>query len=183
MRIRLSHVPYIAKKIAIDISKNKNIKIETTLENIIEVSKEVLIHDLKQEKVLEERVNELIEEQEENFEFLSIDYKEVFSKAKRKLAKEYGVILNQEDRYNNIAHLILDELWQAEVISYKIAENKVKNMILTSIESYVNAFSEIEDIAFERIQNYKRKLVPGSEEYEMVFSKLYEEELVRRGLN
>jgi hypothetical protein len=56
-------------------------------------------------------------------------------------------------------------------------------MILTSIESYVNAFSEIEDVAFERIQNYKRKLVPGSEEYEMVFSKLYEEELVRRGLN
>jgi hypothetical protein len=183
MRIKLSHVPYIAKKIAIDVSKNKNITIDTTLEDIIEVSKEIIFEDLKNEKALEEKVNELIEEQEENFEFLSIDYKEVFNKAKRKMAKDFGVMLNQEDRFSNIAHLILDELWQREVISYTVSENKVKNIILGAIDSYIDTFNEIEDIAYERIQNYKRKLVPGSDDYEIVFSKLYEEELVRRGMN
>jgi hypothetical protein len=183
MRIKLSHVPYIAKKIAIDVSKNKNITIDTTLEDIIEVSKEIIFEDLKNEKALEEKVNELIEEQEENFEFLSIDYKEVFNKAKRKMAKDFGVMLNQEDRFSNIAHLILDELWQREIISYTVSENKVKNIILGAIDSYIDTFNEIEDIAYERIQNYKRKLVPGSDDYEIVFSKLYEEELVRRGMN
>jgi hypothetical protein len=183
MRIKLSHAPYIAKKIALDVSKNRNIKIDTTLEDIIEVSKEVLIQDLKNEKALEEKVNLLIEEQEENFEFLSVDYREVFSKAKRKMAKDFGVILNHEDRYSNVSHLILDELWQREIISYNLSENKVKNIIFNAIESYVNIFNEIEDIAFERIDNYKRKLVPGSDEYDLIFAKLYEEELARRGMN
>jgi hypothetical protein len=74
-------------------------------------------------------------------------------------------------------------LWQREIISYKVSENKVKNIILGAIDSYIDTFNEIEDIAYERIQNYKRKLIPGSDDYEIVFSKLYEEELVRRGMN
>jgi len=183
MRIKLSHVPYIAKKIALDISKNKNITIDTTLEDIIKISKEVLGENLENERALEEKVNELIDAQEEEFEFLSVDFREVFSKAKRKMAKEFGVILNYEDRFSDVSHKILDELWQNEIISYQLAENKVKNIIFNAMESYFKTFNEVEDIAYDRIENYKRKLIPGSDEYELIFSKLYEEELARRGMN
>jgi len=54
--------------------------------------------------------------------------------------------------------------------------------LYTAIETYVANFQGIEDDVAEKISNYKRKLVPGSEEYDLIFEKLYEEELSRRGM-
>jgi hypothetical protein len=47
---------------------------------------------------------------------------------------------------------------------------------------YMKTYEEIEDIVIERIDNYKRKLIPGSEDYEIVYKKLYESELQNRGM-
>ena len=41
---------------------------------------------------------------------------------------------------------------------------------------------KIEDIVIEKIEGYKRTLIPGTEEYDMVFEKLYEEELRKKGM-
>ena len=50
------------------------------------------------------------------------------------------------------------------------------------MEHYLENFQSIEDDVAEKISNYKRKVVPGSEEYDLIFEKLYEEELKRRGM-
>jgi hypothetical protein len=36
--------------------------------------------------------------------------------------------------------------------------------------------------AYEKIKNYKRKLIPGTEDYDLIFKRLYEEELIKKGL-
>ena len=33
-----------------------------------------------------------------------------------------------------------------------------------------------------KLKNYKRKLIPGTEDYDLVYHRLYEEELIKRGL-
>ena len=98
------------------------------------------------------------------------------------MAKEYGVILSYEDRFNNVAHQILDRLYDDDLINYSVSENIVKNVIYTSIENYIKSFEEIEDIVIQKIEKMQRKLIPGSDDYNTVFERLYREELRRRGM-
>ena len=182
MKIRLPHAPYIANKIAIDILNCGFVTMNKGLEPIVKVAEDLIVADIKQESALEERVTEILDQNEDEMEFQRVDRRNMFWLIKKKLAREFGVILSYEDRYNDVAHKILETCWKSDLIEYNVTENRVKNVVYTAIESYVSTFQSIEDDVAERISNYKRTLVPGSEEYDLIFEKLYEEELRRRGM-
>jgi len=182
MKIRLPHAPYIANKIAIDILNCGFVTMNKGLEPIVKVAEDLIVADIKQESALEERVTEILDQNEDEMEFQRVDRRNMFWLIKKKLAREFGVILSYEDRYNDVAHKILETCWKSDLIEYNVTENRVKNVVYTAIETYVSTFQAIEDDVAERISNYKRTLVPGSEEYDLIFEKLYEEELRRRGM-
>lgn len=182
MKIRLPHAPYIANKIAIDLIKNNFIKMAQGVEPVSKVAQELLEGDIEKEIALEERVDEILEDNEDEIEFMQIDRRNMFWLVKKKLATEYGVVLSYEDRYNDLCHRILDALIEKKLISYTVSENMVKNIIYGAIENYLETFEDIQESVAEKIDHYKRKLIPGSEEYDLVFEKLYEEELKKRGM-
>ncbi|MDD3343363.1 MAG: DUF507 family protein [Sulfurospirillaceae bacterium] len=182
MKIRLPHAPYIANKIAIDIFNCGFVTMQKGLEPVVKVAEDLIIADIKKETALEERVSEILEQNEDEMEFQRVDRRSMFWLIKKKLAKEYGVILSYEDRYNNLSHEILETCWKNNLIEYNVTENRIKNVVYASIEHYIDSYQEIEDVVAENISHYKRKLVPGSEEYDLIFEKLYEEELKRRGM-
>lgn len=182
MRLRLPHAPYVANKIAIDLAKSGFVTFTKGIEPVAKAAQDLIEEDLKKEQALEEHVREIIEENEEEIEFMLADPKQLFWMIKKKLAPEYDVILNYEDRFNHLAHKILDRLIKEDLINFSVTENRVKNIIYDAIIGYINMYDEIEDIVLEKISNYKRKLIPGSDEYELVFKKLYEDELKKRGM-
>lgn len=182
MRIRLPHSPYIANKITIDLLNSGFVEMKSGIEPVKSAIKTIIDTDIKKELALEEKVKEKLEESEDDIEFLRADYKQLFWMVKKRLAPEFDVILSYEDRYNNVAHQILDVLWNEDLMEYSVAENKIRNIIYNSISTYVNSFEEIEDVVFEKIGNYKRKLIAGTEEFEIIFQKIYEEELKKRGM-
>lgn len=182
MRIKLPHTPYIAQKIAIDLLKSGFVTLNKGVEPLAALAKEILDDDLNRERALEERVNEVLEENENEMEFMQVDRKNMFWLVKKKLAKEYNVILAYEDRFNNVAHLILEAAWKKSLMDYTVSENRIKNIIYGSIESYIKTYEKLEDEVIAKIDNYKRKLIPGTEEYDIVFEKLYEEELRKKGM-
>jgi len=182
MKIRLPHAPYIANKIAIDILNCGFVTMLKGLEPVMKVAEDLIVEDIKQETALEERVTEILEQNEDEMEFQRVDRRNMFWLIKKKLAKEFDVILSYEDRYNELAHKILETCWKRSLIEYNVSENRIKNVVYNAIEMYVAHFQEIEDSVAEKISHYKRKLVPGSEEYDLIFEKLYEEELRRRGM-
>lgn len=182
MKIRLPHAPYIANKIAIDILNCGFVTMHKGLEPVVKVAEDLIVEDIKKEIALEERVVEILEQNEDEMEFQRVDRKSMFWLIKKKLSKEFGVILSYDDRYNEVAHKILETSWKMGLIDYSVAENRVKNVVFTAIESYVAQFQEIENEVGDKIANYKRKLIPGSEEYDLIFEKLYEEELRKRGM-
>jgi hypothetical protein len=47
---------------------------------------------------------------------------------------------------------------------------------------FLNRENEAREEVYKKIENYKRPLIPGTEEYELVFQRLYEQELRKRGL-
>lgn len=182
MRIRLPHIPYITNKIVLDIANSSFIEIKDQLEKLNVSIKQILEFDLNQEKKLDEKVKELLEEQEDEMELMQVDRKNMFWLVKKKLASEFNVILNTEDRHNDLAHKILMELVEKDLINFIVSENRVKNLIFSSIESYLKIYESLEDEVYEKISNYKTKPIPGSEEYELIFEKLYQEELRKKGM-
>jgi hypothetical protein len=182
MKIRLPHAPYIARKIALDLLNSGYVTFTEGVDIVAERAEEILEADLKKELALEERVNEILEENEDEMEFMRVDRRNMFWLVKKKMAADYGVILSYEDRFNNVAHQILDKLYDDDLINYSVSENVIKNVIYTSIENYIKSFEQIEDDVIEKIEKMQRKLIPGTDDYNVVFERLYRDELRKKGM-
>lgn len=182
MKIKLHHTDFVSRKLTRDLINCQFVEVRKTKEAISEEIKKILNEDIENEMALDEKVNEILEEQESEIQFYQADYKQLFWMAKKRLANDFGVILSNEDRFSDIAHKILDVLWEDDFIHYTVDDNKVKNILLTSLENFIHGFEEADGAVHEKIKHYKRKLIPGTDEYDLIFHKLYEEELIRRGI-
>jgi hypothetical protein len=182
MKIRLPHAPYIANKIAIDLVNSGFVTLCSGLEPVVKSAQDLIEEDISKEMALEERVEELLDDNEDDMEFMQVDRRNMFWLIKKKLAKEYNVVLSYEDRYSDLAHKIMEVLWKDDLVAYSVAENRVKNIIYGAMEVYIASFEDVEETVAEKITHYKRKLIPGSPEYDLVFERLYEEELRKKGL-
>ena len=182
MRIKMPHIPYITSKIMLDIANSSFVEIKDQLEKLKPCIEKVLENDLLNEKKLDEKARELLQEQEDEMDLMQVDRKNMFWLVKKKLASQFSVILDSEDRHNRLAHEILNELVENDYINFLVSENRVKNLIFSSIEEYLRIYEKLEDEVYEKISNYKTKPVPGSEEYELIFEKLYQEELRKKGM-
>jgi len=92
MKVRLPHAPYIANKIAIDMLNSGVIKLNKGLEPVAKIARELIEEDIKKEIALEERVDEILDDNDDEIEFRQVDRRSMFWLVKKKLAKEYEVI-------------------------------------------------------------------------------------------
>lgn len=182
MRLRAEHAKFVADKIGVDLLNCGFVKIKQGLEAVSELATKIILEDIAVDDELNAKTRELVDNQEEDIEFFQADRKQLFWMVKRKLADAEGIKLNWEERLSDLAHSILDELYEEDLIEYNVTENRVKNVIYKSIEDYLARQSDIEDKVHEKISHYKRKVMYGTEEYDILYNKLYEEELRKLGL-
>ncbi|MEN4046647.1 DUF507 family protein [Sulfurimonas sp. NWX367] len=182
MKISLKTIPHIANKIAVDLNKSGAVTMTKGLENVALEAQKVLEENVKQEMALEKKVDEICMDNEEEIEFMLADERQLFFMIKKKLAPEYGVILDYEERYSDISHKILDELYEEDLIHFEVTENRIKNIIYNAITSFIADASEIEDAVMDKIRSYKRKFIPGTDEFDILHEKLYREELMKKGM-
>ncbi|NOQ30400.1 MAG: DUF507 family protein [Helicobacteraceae bacterium] len=182
MKISLSHVPHISTKVAVDLNRSPLVTMTQGLEPIAHEAEKILAENIKQEIALENRVHEVIDDNEDEIEFYLADERQLFFMIKRKIAPEFGVILSYEDRFSDISHKILDSLYEEDLLHYDVSENRVKNIIYDSITSFIADTAEIENAVYEKIKTYKRDLIPGTDDYSILHEKLYKEELLKRGM-
>lgn len=182
MRITSTHTKYITNKILLDLANSNFVEIVETMDALRPIISEELDLEVAKENALNERVNELLTEQEDEMEFMQVDRRSMFYLVKKKLATQYDFLLNKEDRFNFIAQKILHRLIDADLINFSVSENRLKNLIYNSIEEYLKSYDKLEDLVLEKMDSFKKRLVAGSEEYELVFDRLYQEELRKKGL-
>jgi hypothetical protein len=182
MKISLKTIPHISNKIAIDLNKSGVVTMTKGLEAVAFEAQKILENSTKQEMALEQKVNAICDENEEEIEFMLADGRQLFYMIKKKLAPEFGVILDYEERYSDLSHKILDELYEEDLIHFDVTENRIKNIIYNAITSFIASTSEIEDAVMDKIRSYKRKFIPGTDEFEILHEKLYREEMMKRGL-
>ncbi len=182
MKISLKTIPHIANKIAIDLNKSGVVTMTKGLEPIAKEAQKILENDIKQEMALEEKTHQICEANEEQIEFNLVDERQLFFMIKKKLAPEFGIILNYEERYSDLSHKILDELYEEDLIHFDVTENRIKNIIYNAIASFISEASVLDNIIMEKIKTYKKRYIPGTDEFDILYEKLYKEELTRRGM-
>ncbi len=182
MKISLKAIPHISNKIAIELNKSGVVTMTKGLEPIANEAEKILEENVKREIALEEKVNDICDDNEEEIEFMLADERQLFFMIKKKIAPEFGVILNYEERFSDISHRILDELYEEDLIHFDVTENRIKNIIYSAMTNFMADTSEIEDAVMDKIRSYKRKFIPGTDEFEILHEKLYREEMMKRGM-
>ncbi|MEA1918014.1 MAG: DUF507 family protein [Campylobacterota bacterium] len=182
MKVSLTHVPHIANKIAIDLANSGFVTLTHGLDSVSEVASKFLVQSIKKEVALEERVHEIVDDNEEQIDFYLADERQLFFMIKKKLADEYGVILSYDDRYSDLSHKILDGLYDEDLLRYDVSENKVKNIIFEAMTSFISDSSDIESAVHDKLRSYKRKIIPGTDEFDILYEKFYQEELHKKGM-
>ena len=182
MKISLKTIPHISNKIAIDLNKSGVVTMTRGLEPVMQEAQKILAHDVKQEVALEEKVNEICQDNEEEIEFNLVDERQLFYMIKKKLAPEFGVILNYEERYSDLSHKILDELYEEDLIHFDVTENRIKNIIYNAITSFIAESSQLDNAIMDKIKTYKKRYAPGTDEFDILYEKLYKEEMIKRGM-
>ncbi|SHO81181.1 Hypothetical protein probably associated with Carbamoyl-phosphate synthase [hydrothermal vent metagenome] len=182
MRLKEYQTGYVATKIGIDLSNAPFITMPKGKDSVVSAVKNIIDINFKLEKALDEKVYKILDENDDEIEFQHINERELFFMIKKRLAPEAGIIMNYDDRYNDLSHKILDELYENYLIEYDVNENQVKNVIFKSFKSFANAYDKIDDIVYSKIKKMKREVIPGSQDYELLYERLYEEELSKRGM-
>ena len=182
MKLKLPHVPYVSNKVVVDLLASSSMKFTKGTEEVKEIATYFLEEDVLMEKELEAEVELKLDDNEDEIEFMRVDRRSLFWLAKKKLAFEKKFELNFDDRYNIIATNILANLKRRKVIEYGTTDNQVKNIIFNAIISYLNSFEDIEGEVIDKIQSLEKSPRAGSEEFELLFEKLYKMELEKKGL-
>jgi len=182
MKVTLSQVPHIASRIAVELARSGLVTMTRGMDPIIAEAKQVLEDSVKKEAALEARVKEIVNENEDQIDFYQADDRQLFFMIKKKLAPEYGVILSYEERFSDLAHKVLDAIYEEDLINYEVSESRLKNVIYDAITAFIADNTEIEQAVNEKMRSYQKQLIPGTDEYELRYEKLYREELHRRGL-
>ena len=182
MKISLKTIPHIANKIAIDLNKSGSVTMTQGLERVAQEAEKIFEEDVKKEIALEDKVDNICDDNEDEIEFQLVDERQLFFMIKKKLAPEFGVILNYEERFSDISHKILDELYEEDLIHFDVSENRIKNIIYNAITGFIADTDEIEDAVMDKIRSYKKRYIPGTDEFDILHEKIYREEMMKRGM-
>jgi hypothetical protein len=184
MLIKEAQVPFLSRKIAYDLLNSGFVTFPKGMDNAIAEIEDIIMDDVLWEREIEDKAKEILAKQEEENEFLfyDVDRREVFKLIKKEIAKEEGFNLKKDERIDDLSHFLVKELWDKELIDYDVRDGKIKNIIFNSIMEFLDREREARDEVYRKLENYKRPLIPGTEEWELVFNRLYEQELRKRGL-
>ncbi len=85
-----------------------------------------------------------------------------------------------EERQSHWAHLLCDGLYHDDLVDYE-DDDQALRAIKRAVTLFVKEASEIDQRAREKVASLKRGVVEGSTEWDVLYSKYFEEEMQRRG--
>ena len=78
-----------------------------------------------------------------------------------------------------LSHLILDYLNKDDEVEYFAEPQEIRQQIVRMIEGVMKADEAIDALVRRRIESQKRTIVEGSEEWEVLYRKYYEDETAK----
>jgi len=142
----------------------------------------IILNSIEEEKEIEEAAERLVEEHMHILEDEEIRFRTAVRKVKEKLAEEKGIHLDPEDRMNQVAHRIKKYIEEDDSVEIFEHPNRIRRRIFYKLKQLVEEEREIDREVRRRIKSYSKKIVEGTPEWKILYNRIYEDALKRRGL-
>lgn len=87
-----------------------------------------------------------------------------------------------EDRQSHLCHLITDTIWKDDLVDYT-EEDRAVNVAKKGMAKFIQEFEAIDKKVKQIITSLKRGVVESSPEWDILYSKYFEQELQKSGKN
>lgn len=85
-----------------------------------------------------------------------------------------------EDRQSHLAHVIVDGIWKDDLVEYADEDGAVR-MAKRAVVQFNQELEQVDAKARQMVASLKRGVQEGSPEWDVMYSKYFEEEMKRRG--
>ena len=87
-----------------------------------------------------------------------------------------------DDKTNHLSHVLVKNLREyrdddGNDVDFKVEDNQVRLTIKGALVECLETFEELEEKVKKTVSSYSRKIVEGSREWDLMYSKTYEEEI------
>ena len=86
------------------------------------------------------------------------------------------------DKVNKVAHVVADALAEVDAVDFVEDRNTIRLEIRKILEELLNQEAKIDQSARLKIENQKRKILEGSQEWDILYRKYYNEEVKKLGI-
>jgi hypothetical protein len=86
------------------------------------------------------------------------------------------------DKVNKVAHLVTDALAEMDDLDFIEDRNTIRLEVRKILEEVLNQEEKIDQAARHKIENQKRTILEGSQEWDILYRKYYNEEVKKLGM-
>jgi uncharacterized protein len=86
------------------------------------------------------------------------------------------------DKVNKVAHVISDALAEMSDVDFIEDRNTIRLEVRRILEELLNQEERIDQSARQKIENQKRTILEGSQEWDILYRKYYNEEVRKLGV-
>jgi len=93
-----------------------------------------------------------------------------------------GAVRISRDKVNKVAHVVADALAEVDAVDFLEDRNTIRLEIRKILEELLNQEAKIDQSARLKIENQKRTILEGSQEWDILYRKYYNEEVKKLGI-
>jgi hypothetical protein len=86
------------------------------------------------------------------------------------------------DKVNKVAHSLTDALAEMDEVDFVEDRNTLRLEVRKILEDLLNHEEKIDQAARHKIENQKRTILEGSQEWDILYRKYYNEEVKKLGM-
>ena len=84
-----------------------------------------------------------------------------------------------EDRISHLAHRIVEKIWRDDLADFP-DEARALQSVKDTIATFFHLAAEVDEAVRKKLASYSQAKVPGSRDWEILYQKFYQEEMVKR---
>ena len=86
------------------------------------------------------------------------------------------------DKVNKVAHVVTDALAEMNEVEFLEDRNTIRLEVRKLMEELLNQEARIDQAARQKIESQKRTILEGSQEWDILYRKYYNEEVKKLGI-
>lgn len=86
------------------------------------------------------------------------------------------------DKVNKVAHVVSDALAEMDEVEFLEDRNSIRLEVRRLLEELLNQEAKIDAAARQKIEGQKRTILEGSQEWDILYRKYYNEEVKKLGI-